>query len=172
MSCCKICHAQLQMIVSRGSSSSSMLQQEDLCSQAGADFFQDLCGRHQRVKAHVNTSAKYCIWGFINWNRFTSWYKQDVLARTENSENFLSSDQRADRQGDWPRLDSPKMSSARFIKTRTQRRVVLRPLLCVSVPTTCMPCYVTINSIITLGDSRNAVSESEVRCQVVTLEKY
>jgi hypothetical protein len=102
-----------------------------------------------------------------------------MLARIEHSENFLSPYQRARRQRDCPdwirQRCAPISSSTGFIKTLTQRRVVLRPLCCASVPTTGIACYKTINSIITLGDSRtawNAVAESEVRFQVVILDKY
>jgi hypothetical protein len=95
-----------------------------------------------------------------------------MLSRTEHSER------QSDKETalDWVRQRCPPIaSSAGFIKTQTQRRVEQLPLLCASVPTTCIHCFTTINSTMNLGDSWaawNAVAESGVFSQAVTLEEY
>jgi hypothetical protein len=150
------------------------------CSLVESCLFQDLSGACQRVKAHGSALAKMYICidlltsdklhkvqvGYVGQTRaqlrICKFLPKSRMTRRLPSTEFVK---------DVP----PSASNAGFVRTpHTKECGTVSSLLCISSHDL-YTLLQTANYIIILGDSQtvwDAVTESEVRFQVITLKKY
>jgi hypothetical protein len=137
-----------------------------------------LCGREETFIHATMLQEDVCMW--IYWTQTDSTSYKLVCRLNQSTVRIykFSSKRRLTRRlpstGLAKDVPPPRLvSNTGFVRTHTHTGAcALRTLSYASLPTTWIPCYKTINSILILGDSRtawDAIAGPEVRFRVVTL---